>query len=307
VWIAPGGTTTYTGTAYNPLGSASGNSAATVTVYPAATVSVWVDSANITAGGGTYLNWSSTGASYVNIANYANSQGTSGRVWIAPGGTTTYTGVAYNPAGSASGGSAATVNVWAAPSISSFTASPSTINSGQASTLYPVFSAPGGSASITGIGGVGSGGAYSTGALSATTGYTLTVTNGAGSSTTANVTVTVNTAPGPVLVVYSWYDNQTLQCDDAMASGSYLYTDDLVMQVTGVWDSAVLTSPNGTHWYYGANAGSTEQAGFIFSTSYTGYPGFCQAPGPPSWPYGQGTWTLTATRNSQQATWYLTP
>jgi len=305
-WVAPGSTTGYTVRTWNALGVEGSGASVTLNVYAAATVSVWVDSSNITSGGGTYLNWSSTGASYVNIANYGNGQGTSGRVWVAPSGTTTYTGVAYNPPGSASGGSAATVTVWAAPSISSFYASPSTINSGQGTTLYPTFSAPGGSASISGIGGVGSGGGYGTGALTTTTGYTLTVTNGAGASTTANATVTVNSAPGPSLVAFSDSSYQSMQCDDAMASGSYLSAVDYYLHVMGVWDSAVLIAPNGNRWNYGANAGSSDQANFNYMSTYEGYTGYCASSIPPTtYTHGQGTYTLTATRNSQQATWYF--
>jgi hypothetical protein len=110
-WMAPGSTTSYGIRTWNALSVEGGSASTTLTVYAAATVSVWLDSTTINGGSGTYLNWSSTGASSVDIANYGNGQAPSGRVYIAPGGTTTYTGIAYNPLGSASGASSATVTV----------------------------------------------------------------------------------------------------------------------------------------------------------------------------------------------------
>ena len=94
----------------------------------------------------------------------------------------------------ASSGSTATaqvtVTVVPAPAIVSFSAQPTSVNSGTASVLTAVFT--GGSGVVDGgIGPVVSGTPISTGNLAATTTYTLTVTSPAGAQVTAQTTVTV--------------------------------------------------------------------------------------------------------------------
>ncbi|HJW08335.1 MAG TPA: putative Ig domain-containing protein [Holophagaceae bacterium] len=87
----------------------------------------------------------------------------------------------------------ATVTVVAAPAITGFTASPGTIASGSSSTLTATFS--GGTASVDhGVGVVNSGAGVLV-SPAATTTYTLTVTNTAGTAVTATATVTVQSPP----------------------------------------------------------------------------------------------------------------
>lgn len=87
-----------------------------------------------------------------------------------------------------------TVVVVDAPTITSFAAAKSPVTTGNATTLTAVFT--GGTASINqGIAAVASGDAVSTGALTADTVYTLTVTNALGASVTANVAIDVVDAP----------------------------------------------------------------------------------------------------------------
>jgi hypothetical protein len=82
----------------------------------------------------------------------------------------------------------------AAPTISAFTGGASTITTGTATTLDPVFA--NGTGSIDhGIGTVTSGTPVSTGNLGADTTFTLTVTNAAGTSETSQVVVDVAPAP----------------------------------------------------------------------------------------------------------------
>ena len=76
------------------------------------------------------------------------------------------------------------------PVIASFTAAPATVASGGKVNLTAVFSAGGGTID-QGIGTITSGVAVTTGSLVASTPYTLTVTNAAGTATTAQVLVTV--------------------------------------------------------------------------------------------------------------------
>jgi hypothetical protein len=90
--------------------------------------------------------------------------------------------------GSGGGSSATTIT---APAITSFTASVLTVPSGTATTLTAVFSNGTGSVNQS-VGTVTSGVPVSTGKLSATTTFTLTVTNTAGSSVTQQATITVS-------------------------------------------------------------------------------------------------------------------
>lgn len=79
----------------------------------------------------------------------------------------------------------------AAPAIASFTVSTSSIPSGTATTLTAIFSNGTGSVNPS-LGAVSSGVPISTGNLSATTTFTLTVTNTAGNAVTQQTTVTVS-------------------------------------------------------------------------------------------------------------------
>jgi len=81
----------------------------------------------------------------------------------------------------------------AAPSISSFTSSASRIFSGENTTLIPVFN-DGMGFIDHGVGVVASGTAYSVSPTADTT-YTITVTNAAGATSNAQVTIRVDTAP----------------------------------------------------------------------------------------------------------------
>jgi uncharacterized repeat protein (TIGR01451 family) len=115
----------------------------------------------------------------------------SGGITVTPVATTTYTLTLTGSGGATTYN--ATVNVSAAPAITSFTASPTSINAGDAVTFSATFT--GGTGVITpGNYGIASGGTFalSTGP-GATTAYTLTVTApcGAASQASAGVTVTV--------------------------------------------------------------------------------------------------------------------
>lgn len=99
----------------------------------------------------------------------------------------------FSCGGGGGGGSTPTPPPPPAPSITSFTANPTAVQSGTAATLTAVFA--NGSGSIDqGVGSVQSGVGISTGALTATKTFTLTV-SGTGSPATAQVTVTVTTPP----------------------------------------------------------------------------------------------------------------
>jgi hypothetical protein len=144
--------------------------------------------ATITAGNSTTLTATfSGGTGSVDHGVGAVTNGTA--VPVTPLATTTYTLTVTNPAGT-SVTQQATVTVVAAPVINSFTPAAATITAGNSTTLTATFS--GGTGSVDhGVGAVTNGTAVPVTPLATTT-YTLTVTNPAGTSVTQQATVTVN-------------------------------------------------------------------------------------------------------------------
>jgi len=191
-------TTSYKLTATNANGSVT--STATVSVSTAAkpTISSFTASqTSITTGSSSTLSWASAGAASIAITpGTFTSTAESGSTSVSPTATTTYTLTATNASGSATSTATVTVNTAAKPTVGSFTASPTTISSGSSSTLSWATSgatslsiAPGGFAPTAASGSVNV-------SPTATTTYTLTATNAAGSTTsTAKVTVTASGGP----------------------------------------------------------------------------------------------------------------
>ncbi len=172
--------------------------------------------ASISQGESATLSWNVSGATKVSIEPDVGSVALTGRRMVTPTTTTTYTLTAGNEAGTVT--ATARVVVTAAspappsppsgvPTINIFAANPGTISSGGSSTLsWNVSNAT----SVTIDGGVGSVGLSGSTTVSpaATTTYTLTASNAAGSVTaTTQVVVTVPSPPAdttppsaPVLV-----------------------------------------------------------------------------------------------------------
>lgn len=153
---------------------------------------------SITAGTSSSLSWSTSGATSIAISPGGfTSAAASGSTSVSPSVTTAYTLTATSSAGSVTG--AATVTVVAPttePTITSFTASPASISAGASSTLNWATSgatsiaiSPGGFTSSTASGSTAV-------SPSATTVYTLTATNDAG-SVTSNATVTLTSTGTP--------------------------------------------------------------------------------------------------------------
>src|SRR5258708_287931 len=159
-------------------------------------VSFAANPGSINSGGSSTLSWESSGATSISISPGGFTSTTaSGSTSVMPTATTTYTLTATNGAGSTTATVTVTVTTAAKPTISSFTANPTSTNSGGSSTLSWATS---GATSI----GISPGGFTSTAAFgatsvtpTATTTYTLTATNSAG-STTATATVTVTNPTG---------------------------------------------------------------------------------------------------------------
>jgi len=175
------------------------------------------DPTSISSGATSMLNWAATGATTISISPGSfSSTFPSGSFSVSPTATTTYTLTATNAAGSST--STATVTVTATtpskPTISSFTANPTIINSGSSSTL--AWTTSGGTSIAITPGTFTSSSANSSTNVSptATTTYTLTATNSAGSAT-ATAHVTVMTSSGGSLAI------TTSSCSGGTQGASY--------------------------------------------------------------------------------------
>jgi hypothetical protein len=221
--VSPTSTSTYTIT----CGTASSSATVTVSSTPAPTISSFSASpSSITSGGSSTLSWTVANATSLSLdQGIGTVTGTSRSV--SPASTTTYTLTATNSSGSVT--SIATVTVTSAPipTISSFTASPTSIISGSSSTLsWTVSNAT--SLSINqGIGAVT--GTTRSVSPTTTTTYTLTATNASGSVTsTATITVsvppTVNISAAPTTInqgqssTLTWSSTNATSCT---ASGAW--------------------------------------------------------------------------------------
>jgi len=161
--------------------------------------------ATINSGTSTTLSWSTSGATTIAITpGTFTSSLASGSTSVSPTATTTYTLTATNSTGSSTKTVTVTVNAAGSkPTISSFSANPTSINSGSSSSLSWATSGattiaitPG---SFTSTSASGSTSVSPT----ATATYTLTATNSVGSST-KTVTVTVNaTSSKPTISSFS--------------------------------------------------------------------------------------------------------
>ncbi len=191
VSVSPTKTTTYTLTAKNAGGSVTATAKVTVVVPPPVISSFSAAPSSITAGQSSTLSWSVSGATSVSINNGVGTV-TGSSVAVSPAQTTTYTLTAKNAGGSVTATTRVTVAV-APPVISSFSASPASITAGQASTLSWNVSGATSLAIDNGVGTV-SGSSVSVSPTASTT-YTLTARNSAG-TVTASTSVAVTTSTG---------------------------------------------------------------------------------------------------------------
>ena len=138
----------------------------------------------------------------------------------------------------------------APPAIVSFKADPATISVGASATLTAVFVNAIGATVSRGIGTITSGNGVSTGPLTVSTTYTLTVTNATGDSTTAQATVTVV----PLPVISSFTAGST-----SVALGSATTLTATFTSGTGVIDNGIGSVSSGISASTGslANAGDT--------------------------------------------------
>ena len=214
--VSPGATTTYRLTAVSRNGSCSFDQFVTVTVNPcpAPTINSFTATPNAVTIGGTAtvtLAWSVTDTSGTGVSITIPGVGT----WAAPNGsvtisqpqsTTTYTLVATTGCGASSSRQVTvTANACPAPTINSFTASPSAVTIGGNVTVRLSWSIadPSGSGVTVTIPGVGSWstltGFVDIAQPQSTTTYTLTASAGCGASSSRQVTITASACPAPTI------------------------------------------------------------------------------------------------------------
>ena len=215
--VSPAATTTYTLTATNSGGTVTQTALVTV-ASPAPTIPAFTaNPPTIPLGASTTLAWSVSGATEISIAASAGASpgvvtGTS--YTLSPTVNTTYTLTAKNSVGSVSRTAAVTVKP-PAPTIGSFTATPSTINAGQTSALSWSVN---GATSLSIVADVGNGPGAVTGTSvnvspTATTNYTLIASNDSG-SVSASAKVAVND-PAPVIRSFASIPNTINSGDSA--------------------------------------------------------------------------------------------
>jgi hypothetical protein len=196
VTVSPTATTAYTLTVTPPVGTVTATGMATVTVDPVPTITGFGASpGTIEAGSSSSLTAVfSGGTGMITPGNISVVSGTP--VAVSPTATTAYTLTVTPPVGSVNATMMATVTVDPVPTITSFTANPTSISSGGSSSLSAVFS--GGTGVITAPGGFSQSATSGTPVSvspTATTTYTLTVTPPVG-SVNATMTATVTVGSG---------------------------------------------------------------------------------------------------------------
>ncbi|HEX7508150.1 MAG TPA: kelch repeat-containing protein, partial [Polyangia bacterium] len=247
--VTPAQTTTYTLTAQNAAG-ASVTSQAQVTVPPLPSIlSFTASPASISAGQSATL-----------TAVFVNGTGSIdngiGPVTVGVGVSTgplqagaTYTLTVLSPTGGSTSAQV-TVSVGPSPAIVSFTSAATSLASGKATTLTATFVNGAGSID-NGIGSVSSGISVSTGLLVASTTFTLTVANAAGTSVTAKVTITVS-PPIPAPTITSFTASPT-----TLASGTRATLTATFAGGTGVIDHGVGSVSSGVGTSTGALTAAT--------------------------------------------------
>jgi len=184
VVVSPATTTTYIMTGSNTAELQTTATATVTVVAPPTVLSFTAMPSTISSGQTSTLSWNVVGATSVSIDNGIGTVAASGTIAVSPAATTMYNLTATNTVGSLAPVSTAQATVTFSnsfiPTVTSFSASPPSVGPGGSSTLTPIFDAgPGGTAAVDqGVGAVTSGDPVSTGSLSSSTTFTLSVTNG---------------------------------------------------------------------------------------------------------------------------------
>jgi len=185
----------------------------------------------INQGESSTLTWSVSDADTVTITPGVGKVDSSGIISVYPGVTTVYTLTATNSAGSVTASATVTVIPLGGPIIKIFSASPSTINQGESSTLTWSVSDADKVTINPWVGPITSSGSTTVSPV-VTTIYTLTATNSAG-SVTASANINVQALPVHNLTKNTYYNTIQAALDDAdndntieVADGTYDETID---------------------------------------------------------------------------------
>ncbi|TAK58794.1 hypothetical protein EPO14_03135 [Patescibacteria group bacterium] len=180
--VSPPSSITYSITCTD--GSQTVSSFATVTVSApvvAPTASLSANPTSLVVGASSVITWSSTNATSCTGTNFSTSSATAGSVTVTPSQTTSYLVSCTGAGGSASASQTVTVSAIASPTVS-LSATPTSLNSGSSATLTwsstNAISCVGGGFETGG----NTSGSISTGALSATTNYSITCTGASAAS-----------------------------------------------------------------------------------------------------------------------------
>jgi len=205
VTVSPSATTTYQLVATNATGNGPSTAAVialvTVTVVPTPVITNFAATpSTISNGQSSTLSWAVSGATSLSIDNGIGDVTTKPSVSVSPTTTTTYTLTANNTVGSftatATAQTTVTFSVLVVPTITSFSSDRPSVGPNGSVMLTAVFDpgAGGGTATVDhGVGTIVSGTPLPSGNLSASTTFTLTVTNVDGKSATAQVRVLAGT------------------------------------------------------------------------------------------------------------------
>ena len=236
-------------------GCGGGGSSPAPTPTPAAAPAITAFTAapaTLTVGGSTNLAFTFSGGTGV-IDQGVGAVSSGGAKAVNPAVSTTYTLTVTPATGTAIIG-LATVTVVAAPTISVFTVGPTSVAAGSGAILS--FSFAGGTGTLDqGLGTVSSGGTKNVLPLATTT-YTLTVTNAAGSTLSATATVTVVAAPLSHGLTY--LGNGSTSGTPPSDSGSY--PAGATVTVLGNTGGLVRTGSTFTGWNSAADGSGTSYA-----------------------------------------------
>jgi len=206
--VRPASTATYTITVTsNDCAAQTATQSVTVTVASCPTINSFsATTSNITAGGSSTLQWSTSNAAQVLVNG--NPVSANGSLTVSPNTTTTYRLTAVSPNGSCNVEQTITITVTAcaAPQINAFTANPTTVLIGGNQMLrlaWSITDNSGTGVTVTISPGIGTftiaNGFVDVTQPQSTTTYTLTVTNGCGAASTARTTVTAIACSPPTV------------------------------------------------------------------------------------------------------------
>ena len=200
--VTPTVTTTYTLTATNASGSVTATATVVVSAPATNLAFCYASPTNIILGESSTLYYQAQNATTVTITPGVGTYGASGSVAVTPTSTTNYTITATGTGGqTASCTVAVTVTTGQLPRIIRFSAAPMNISTGQNSTLFWVVENATSVSINQNVGSVSLGGSQDV-SPAATTTYTLTATNQAG-SVTAMTTVNVTVIAPPTIATFT--------------------------------------------------------------------------------------------------------